>query len=303
MKIKILNNIKNLFLNNAFLYKFYFLYFFKSLIGPVIPFIFAPLYTIAILYINGPEYSLVTLPSLITNPLIFITFWLGSSMIMDIKKNSLVEKYFIFSKNSFSTNFVSFSFIWLIVFLSFFWNLLIIFFASFDIDFFKQNILENISWGQLIFSFIFASILSVSICILLSSAFKTLISLQITNYVLSMFLLVFSGNIIPFSVIASNNVSNGISYLSIFRYINGLFTESLNKINLTNTNIFNLYTPYEIINPKLSLSDSGNIDINLTERITIFHDYDQSLNLFISIFGSIGLFIFAMVLNTNKNGK
>lgn len=118
-----------------------------------------------------------------------------------------------------------------------------------------------------------------------------------------MFLLVFSGNIIPFSVIASNNVSNGISYLSIFRYINGMFTESLNKINLTNTNIFNLYTPYEIINPKLSLSDSGNIDINLTERITIFHDYDQSLNLFISIFGSIGLFIFAMVLNTNKNGK
>lgn len=104
-----------------------------------------------------------------------------------------------------------------------------------------------------------------------------------------MFLLVFSGNIIPFSVIASNNVSNGISYFSVFRYINGLFTESLNKINLTNTNIFNLYTPYEIINPKLSLSDTGSININLTEKIIIFYDYDQSLNLFISIFGSISL--------------
>lgn len=118
-----------------------------------------------------------------------------------------------------------------------------------------------------------------------------------------MFLLVFSGNIIPFSVIASNNASNGISYFSVFRYINGLFTESLNKINLTNTNIFNLYTPYEIINPKLSLSDTGSININLTEKIIIFYDYDQSLNLFISIFGSISLWFFAMTLNRNKNGK
>lgn len=96
MRMKVLTNIKNLFSNNAFLYKFYFLYFFKSLIGPVIPFIFAPLYTIAILYINGPEYSLVTLPSLITNPLIFITFWLGSSMIMDIKKKFFGRKIFYF---------------------------------------------------------------------------------------------------------------------------------------------------------------------------------------------------------------
>lgn len=302
-KSKALIDFKNLFLNNAFLYKFYFLYFFKSLIGPVIPFIFAPLYTIAILYINGPEYSLIALPCLIANPLIFITFWLGSSMIMDIKKNSLVEKYFIFSKNSFLINLVSFFFILVIISLSFFWNLLIIFFISFDTNFFKVNILENVSWGQLFFAFIFASILSVSICILMSSLFKSIISLQIVNYILSMFLLVMSGSIVPLSVIVSNNVSNTISYFSIFRYINAMFVESLNKVNLTGTNIFNLSLPYEMINPKLGLNESGDILINLNNRITIFQNYDQSLNLFISIFGSVGLFIFAMLLNRSKKRK
>lgn len=130
-----------------------------------------------------------------------------------------------------------------------------------------------------------------------------MISLQIVNYILAMFLLIMSGNIVPLSVIVSNNVSNVISYFSIFRYINGMFIESLNKVNLTGTDIFNLYLPYEIFNPKLNLNGSGDIVVNLSNKIIIFNDYDQSLNLFISTFGSVGLFIFAMFLNRSKKRK
>ena len=85
------------------------LYFWKSLLGPIMSFIVVPLLSLGFLLINS-DYVNTIMPSVISNPLIFLPFWFLISAIYDLKKNSIVEKIFIFSKKTYSLQYYCYTF-------------------------------------------------------------------------------------------------------------------------------------------------------------------------------------------------
>lgn len=282
-------NLKNNFCKYVreykILYKFLNIYFLKIWIALIICFLATPIYSIGILYINH-DYANIVLPSVTTSSLLFLPFWLLPTVVIDLKKNSIIEKFFVFSKKPLYANSVPFIYFYPIVLLSYFWNLLLLYFVSFDKKTFPINFFQYTDWGSMIFSAILAIFISLSIVSLFYTFFSNPIYSQIICYLLSMFCMFFSGYIIPLSVIINNSALNIISYFSPFRYINSLFTISMNMgvginiiNNIHNINIFSFGKQFEAI--KYGLDQNNNVIEQGT--LVLFKNYDLYLNIFVPI--------------------
>lgn len=283
---------------HLFFIKFINLYFFKSWVGPLICFLFIPIMSIGFAYINK-NYVSTIIPSVLSNVIIGIPFWLISSSMIDIKKNSIVEKYFLFSKKPIYVNSIPLLYFYIIILVSFLINFFVVYLISFDKNNFPINFFQNINVGSLIFTLIFSIFLSLSIASIMYTFVRSIIWNQIICYVLSMFFLLFSGNIIPWVTIITNEPLNIISYFSPFRYINALFIESINGLsdgmnNLQNTNVFNFSTPYVITYAEIN---ENGIQY---KQMELFKQYDQILNFLIILI--IPIIINGIILNI-RQGK
>lgn len=289
---KISKSINKYISRYAILYKILNLYFWKSLIGPIICFVVIPLFSIGMLYVNY-EYASTIAPSVVSMPFMSLPFWLLISLILDLKKNSIVERIFVFSKKPIYPNIVVFIFSYLFVFISFLWNLLIIFLVSQDSKTFGNGIFINIDWFQTFYIAIVAIFVSVGISSMIYTYINNPIVSQIVGYVISAFFMFFSGSVIPTITISSSNALNYISYLSPFKYINSSLIISFNAVkgpsNIDGISIFDFGKEFKV----LSFKSADGILVSPKE-IVLFYSHDIYLNFLIPIFLSIIFLSFSL---------
>lgn len=260
------------------------LYFWKSLLGPIMSFIVVPLLSLGFLLINS-DYVNTIMPSVISNPLIFLPFWFLISAIYDLKKNSIVEKIFIFSKKPIHSNIIVTLFLFIIIIMSFLWNLFVVFLISLNKDTFKYNLFSSIDWGAVVFIVLLSLFLSISISSMIYTFIKSPIKGQLVSYILSVFFMIFSGSVAPMASTTSSVITY-ISYFSPFKYISSSFVVAMNSgfspNNLDNVSIFDLSKNFIISSAKVE----GN-QIILESKFILFHSYDLCLNIFVPLILSI----------------
>ncbi|MDE5841376.1 MAG: ABC transporter permease [Malacoplasma sp.] len=284
MKFKrIFLNIKNYYNKHFVVIDIINLYFWKSIIGPIFYFVIIPLFSIGLILINK-EYVSLTMPSVISTPLISISIWLLSPFIFELKKNSIVERVFVFSKKPIYSNAIVAIYCFVLVFSNLIWNIFIIFLISLNRNIFENNVFEKVDWGSVFFIGILGSFLSVSISSLLYTFLKSTLLIQLIGFIISAFLMFFSGSIIPMNTLNSVNALNYISYFSPFKYINSSFVIAINSgigpNNLDGITIFDLNSHFRIG----SVSDS----------IVLFNSYDLYLDLFVPLFLTALFFSFSL---------
>lgn len=252
------------------------LYFLKSWFWLL--YIIFPLISIAVIYFFK-DYASTMMPSAILYSF-FPPFYIFNSMIVDLKRNSIIEKMFVFSKKPIYSNVIVAVWLFLLTLLSFLWNFFIIFLVSLDKNSFENlNLFENIDWGSLIFAVLLSAFLITSISSIIYTFINSLIkSATITGF-LVIFFIFFSGSFIPMNTISNVNALTYISYLSPFKYISSLLIVSMNNgaINLNHVNIFDFSKNFEILTVSVV---NGKYQITST---VLFHSYDMILNIFIPL--------------------
>lgn len=266
------------------------LYFWKSWLGPILTFIVVPIYSIILLAANS-NYGSTIMPSIVSNPLIFIPLWFVISSSYELKKNSIVEKIFIFSKKPIYSNVLIVLFYFVVVFIGFWWNLFIVYLMTLNKDLFKYNLFQSIDWGAIIFIMLLAIFLALSISSMIYTYIQSFIKAQLVGYIVSIFLMVFSGAF--FSVATASKAIIYISYFSAYKYINSMFVIAMNAgtsmNNLYNTSIFDLSKDFAISNITV---DGNNLISN--GEIILYHSYDMYLNIFVPLILTIVLYSFSL---------
>ncbi|MDE6645729.1 MAG: hypothetical protein K2J69_00250, partial [Malacoplasma sp.] len=219
------------------------------------------------LLLINKEYASLVMPSVISTPLVSMPFIILTTLIFDLKKNSIVERIFVFSKKPIHSNVIVAIYCFLLVFSSFIWNIFLVFLISLNRNIFNYDIFENVSWSQVFFVALLATFLSVSISSVIYTFMKSALQGQLIGYLISAFSLVFSGIVVPMSTLSSVSVLNYLSYFSPFKYINSSLVIAMNGTS-SGITIFDL---------------NRNFEIGAGGNSVVFHSYDLSLNIFVPL--------------------
>ncbi|MDE5949885.1 MAG: hypothetical protein K2G54_03340, partial [Malacoplasma sp.] len=169
------------------------------------------------LLLINKEYASLVMPSVISTPLVSMPFIILTTLIFDLKKNSIVERIFVFSKKPIHSNVIVAIYCFLLVFSSFIWNIFLVFLISLNRNIFSYDIFEKVSWSQVFFVALLATFLSVSISSIIYTFMKSALQGQLIGYLISAFSLVFSGIVVPMSTLSLVSVLNYLSYFSPFK--------------------------------------------------------------------------------------
>lgn len=267
------------------------LYFWKSWLGPIITFVVMPIVSICLLMANA-NYASVIMPSVMSNPLIFIPLWFVIASVYELKKNSIVEKIFIFSKKPIYSNAIVIFFYFIILFIGFFWNLFVVYLMSLDKNDFKYNLFQSSDWGAIIFIVILSLFLAISISSMVYTFIQSQFKGQLVSFILSIFFMVFSGSMLP-TTSHSPEVFTYISYFSPYKYVSSSFVIAMNSglspNNLYNVSIFDLSKNFVV----LSASTNGNLN-TIENEFVLYHSYDLCLNIFVPLILTIIFYSFSL---------
>lgn len=271
------------------------LYFWKSWIVWIYVAIITPLISMMIMYAFN-QYATTMMPSILIYPFIF-TLYVWAAIIVELKRNSIIEKIFIFSKKPIYSNAVIAIYFFLLTFLSFWWNLFIIFLFSLDKNLFSTDLLfKNVDWGAIVFIALLSSFLVISISSMLYTFMNSVLKTQLVGGLLMIFFMIFSGSFIPINTITNVDALHYISYFSPLKYISSLLIVAMNNggNNINQVNIFDFSKDFEIWTVS---------NVNGTYepiKMVLFHSYDMVLNIFVPLILTI---VFLSISLNSRIGK
>lgn len=126
---------------------------------------------------------------------------------------------------------------------------------------------QGINWGGLICAVIYTVIVSIFIGLLVVSITRSVIGSNVIGMIIFFLSMFLSGQLFPIQNIVQNDVLNGISYLTPFRYTTTLLTISWNG-----GSIFNMSQPIYMANM-----------LNSSDPIPVYQTYDLWLSWFIPV--------------------
>lgn len=263
------------------------LYFWKSSAW-VISFILVPVFSLLIMFMSS---NLLT--TIMPNIIIW-SFCMPLStfaiIMVNLKKSSIIEKIFIFSKKPIYSNVIIACMFFLLTLLGFIWNLFILYLVSLGV---YPELFIYVDWGSMIFVALLSSFLTIAIASMFYTFISSMLKVMTICSIFMFFCIFFSG---MFTFTDNNNVNttfNYISYFSPFRYIKWLLYVAINQYQSIDpksaSNIEYLHQPLN--HSIFDFSDLDDADL---------HSYDMALNIFVPLILTI---VFLSISLNSRIGK